>query len=404
MRIHFLVMKDLLGGGGIEKYTREVGRRLVQRGHEVTAFSTGGAGPRPDRWNGMHLVWLPKTRPYWSEKLAAAAMATVRAFRMDCPDVVHLHSVAAGIMAAALRARDVPCVLQMHGVEWRRSRWSAFGRLTLRALEAVSFRCNHAFTAVSQVQCRYYEERYSVPVAFIPTAAELAEPVEPSMLAPLGVAPRQYVFAAARLVPEKGIHHLIDAFRRVPTNWKLVIAGAAGGSGGYARSLRKSAADDSRILFTGHVEGELLRALFCHAGAYVQPSEIEGLALSLLEAMAYGSLCIASDIPENQEALGEAGLLFRSQDPRDLADKLQWAVKRPSAASALGALAKQRVAQLYTWDRATDALEELYECTVRQYAHRGYRDVLPATLPDAAAMRHSHAEILSAVPARNNQQ
>jgi glycosyltransferase involved in cell wall biosynthesis len=399
-----MVTKDLLRGGGIEKYTREVGRRLVQRGHEVTAFSTGGTGPRPNSWNGMDIVWLPKGRPYWSEKLAGAAMATVREFRMDRPDVVHLHSVAAGSMAAALRWRGSPCLVQMHGVEWQRSRWSSFARLTLRALEAATFRCGHAFTAVSNVQCRYYEQRYSVPVEFIPTAAGLAEPADPSLLAPLGVAPGRYVFSASRLVPEKGIHYLIQAFRHVRTDWKLVVGGAAGGAGGYARALREMAAGDSRILFTGHVEGELLQALFGNAGAYAQPSEMEGLAMSLIEAMGHGVLCIASDIPENREALGTAGVLFRSRDPRDLADKLDWAVKNPSRGSMLGVKARRRVADLYTWDRVTAALEDLYQRTILQFGQRGSAGNRPSGAPAAGAAQPGHAGVLNAAQVRSNPQ
>src|ERR1019366_10685960 len=102
MRIHFLLAKDLLAGGGIETYTREVGPRLAARGHEVTVYSTRGEGQALASWRGMRIVWLPKVKPYWAEKFCGAAMATYKEFMTDSSDIIHMHSVAAGTMAALL--------------------------------------------------------------------------------------------------------------------------------------------------------------------------------------------------------------------------------------------------------------------------------------------------------------
>src|SRR5208283_862410 len=167
MKISFLIAKDLLqGGGGIEKYTREVGRRLAARGHSILVYSTYGVEADPVTWNGIEIRWMPCIAPpHWTEKFAGSILAAVRALTADSrPDIFHLHSVAAGAMAPLLRLSRVPCVLQVHGIEWQRSRWGIAARNTLRFLEYLSFAGASAVTAVSKSQCEFYKRRFHVPI------------------------------------------------------------------------------------------------------------------------------------------------------------------------------------------------------------------------------------------------
>ncbi|MGB0065380.1 MAG: glycosyltransferase family 4 protein [Terracidiphilus sp.] len=372
MNIAFLIAKDLFqGGGGIEKYTREVGRRLVARGHRVLVYSTRGTEPNCGTWEGIEIRWLPSLRPHWLEKLSGSFCAAAQAMWADvCPDLYHLHSVAAGAMAPLLGLRKVPCVLQMHGIEWQRSRWGFAGKNTLRLLESISFLSASAVTAVSRSQCEFYQRRYHSPITFIPTGTEAREPTPPSQLAGLGIEPGRYFFTAVRLVREKGIHYLIPAFRKCATGWKLVIAGAAGDDGSYLEMLRQLAGKDERILFLGHVREPLLGELYSHAGAYVQASEIEGMAISLLDAMSYGRCCIVSDIAENLDALGKAGLTFRSSDIDDLACQMHRAADLPDCAALLGEAARTRALAHFSWDTVTAQLEGLYLRTIEMKLSR----------------------------------
>lgn len=360
MKIHFVLTKDFFRGGGIETYTREVGRRLAARGHQVTVYSTRGTEACPDQWEGMRFVWLPKVKPYWAEKLSGGVMATWRALREETPDVFHLHSVVAGSFAPVLRSKGVPCVLQMHGVEWQRGRWGSVAKSVLRTMERLSFRSADAITAVSQTQCGYYKTRYNTDCEFIPTAAEIKKLASPRLLLDMGLKPRGYVLFAARLVPEKGAHHLIKAYRRIATELPLIIAGDAPAAGGYGEQLRKLAEGDARIRFVGRIQGQLLEEFFSNAALFVQPSELEGLSIGLIEAMSYGIPCLSSDIPENQEVLGDAGLLFRSKDVAHLETKLVAALSNVDAGAQLAAAGRERVQTLFSWERVVDQLEELY--------------------------------------------
>jgi glycosyltransferase involved in cell wall biosynthesis len=360
VRIHFLLTKNILAGGGIETYTREVGRRLVSRGHEVIVYSTGGTRGVPQRLDGMRIVWLPRTRPHWTEKFSGAVMAAAREMLAKRPDILHLHSTAAGAMSALLRIRPAPCVVQMHGIEWARSRWGRPARMVLRGLEQCTLTFGHAFTAVSKSQCDYFASQYGAHCEFIPTAAEVKEPVPADLITKLELQTRQYLLFAARLVPEKGAHLLIRAYRPLACQMPLVIAGDCP-SRDYGQELKRLAGDDPRIRFLGHVRGRLLEELFSNAGIFIQPSELEGMSIGLLEAMSYGLPCVASDIPENMEVIGAAGLPFQNKNHEDLARVLNRAIHNPTAAAAIGSEARRRVKRKFSWDCVVDQLEQLYE-------------------------------------------
>lgn len=360
MKIHFLLTKDFFRGGGIETYTREVGRRLAMRGHEVTVYSTRGTETCVDEWEGMRFIWLPRVKPYWAEKFGGGLTATYRALRTESPDVYHLHSVVAGSFAPILRAKGIPCVLQMHGIEWQRSRWGSAAKNVLRVMERASLSSADAITAVSKTQCEYFKTHYDAHCEFIPTAADIKDFASPYLVSEMGLESRKYVLFAARLVAEKGAHHLIQAYRRLRTDFPLVIAGDAPAGSGYAEQLRKLAEGDSRIRFVGRVQGRLLEELFSNTALFVQPSELEGLSIGLIEAMTYGIQCLSSDIPENREVVGDAGLLFRNKDVDDLERQMAAALSDVAGGTQLAAAGRQRAQELFSWPRVVDQLEDLY--------------------------------------------
>ncbi|MFL6449382.1 MAG: glycosyltransferase family 4 protein [Bryobacteraceae bacterium] len=377
MNIHFLLAKDFFRGGGIETYTREVGRRLVERGHNVTVYSTRGTGTCPDDFEGMRLIWLPRVKPYWAEKCSGALFAAWQAMRQETPDVMHLHSVVAGSMAPLLRLKGTRCVLQMHGIEWMRSRWGNVAKGLLRAMERASMSCADAITAVSRTQCDYYRDLYESDCEFIPTAADVKELAPADLIRKMGLQPGKYILFAARLVPEKGLHHLIQAFHKVATDLPLIIAGEAPTTSAYDQELRRLADGDARIRFIGRVHGRLLEELFSNAFLFTQPSEIEGLSIGLIEAMSYGLPCLASDIPENIEVVSDCGILFRNRDVTDLESQLRWALANRETALIMAARGRERVRQFFSWERVVDQLEALYQSVT--VAHEGTQMVRPVS-------------------------
>lgn len=381
MKIHFLVTKDLFRGGGIETYTREAARRLAARGHAVTVYSTRGDDDCPAEWQGVRIQWLPRVKPYWAEKSSGALVAACQALVSGAPDVLHFHSVAAGSTAALLKIKHAPCVLQMHGIEWLRTRWSALARGVLKGMERVSVACADAITAVSNSQCEYIQDQYGKYCAYIPTAANIKTMLEPRMIGDLGVRAHEYILFAARMVPEKGAHHLLRAFRHFSPALSLVMAGEPPAASHYQQELLNLADGNPKITFAGHVRGRLLDELYSNAALFVQPSELEGCSIGLLEAMSYGLPCLASDIPENIEVIGDAGLLFHNKDVDDLERGLRWSVEHAAQALQLGIQARHRVQELFSWDHVVDELEDLYDHAIWHFRGGHTEFVKPSPAP-----------------------
>jgi glycosyltransferase involved in cell wall biosynthesis len=141
---------------------------------------------------------------------------------------------------------------------------------------------------------------------------------------------------------------------------KLVIAGGASDSEGYFQSLKQMAAGNQNIIFTGFVQGKLLSELYSSAYAYVLPSEIEGMPLSLLEAMSYGNCCLTSTIPECTEVVEDHAVVFQKGDVADLARTLQRLCDEPQTVAGYQAGARDFICEKYNWDLVASQTMELY--------------------------------------------
>lgn len=360
MKIAFLVVKNITRGGGIEKFTREVGPRLVQRGHSVTVYSMRHYGDVPTNYLGMRIICVPSIPIVSMQKLSSSITAAIRSYLDNGFDILHFHSVAAGSFAWIARLRRQRCVLQMHGLEWKRSRWGTFGSLVLKVLERVALTQAHVCTAVSLTQCDYYAKHFGIEMIYIPTGTDVKPKAKAKRMLELGVEPSRYILFASRLVREKGAHYLIDAFKPLDTDMKLVIVGHAPGEKKYKKDLLELAGKDSRILLTAFVDDQVLEELFSNAYVYVLPSEIEGLSAALLEAMGYGNCCLVSDIPENLEAIGEAGFRFKSKSVNSLQERLDWLINHSQEVTNAGLFARERARKQYSWEYVADKIEDLY--------------------------------------------
>jgi glycosyltransferase involved in cell wall biosynthesis len=234
------------------------------------------------------------------------------------------------------------------------------GRAFFKLADLTAVYFPHATTAVSLVQKNYYEKKFTRNVHYIPTGVNHVNHREPQWILSHGLEPNQYILFAARLVEEKGAHFLIDAFRSIDTDMKLVVAGDAAHADGYKSSLRKMAQGDNRVVFPGFVSGPPLEELFSNAYLFCLPSTLEGLPIALLEAMSYGNCCVASDIPENLEAIKNFGYTFKNRDPGDLKQVLEDLVKHPEKTQMMKKIARQYVLENYSWDRIADQMEALY--------------------------------------------
>lgn len=360
MKIAYIVLKGMPLGGGIEKYTEELGSRLAGRGHDVVVYAMRHYGARDGRYRGMTIKTVPTLRTKSLEKLTASFLASLRQCLDRDVDIVHFHAFGPAMFCFIPRLLGRKVVVQGHGLEWKRSRFGRFGRSFLRAAEYPSVKFPDVVTVVSATQKRYLKDTYGIDAVYIPPGVTPPQPEEPALIREYGLEGDDYILFLARLVREKGAHYLIEAYRRLETDLKLVIAGDAKHEEAYKSELQRLAGGDDKIVFTSFVRGRMLRELLSNSRLFVLPSEMEGLPIVLLEAMVYGNCCLVSDIPENIDVIDGFGYTFRSADVGDLAAKLRTLTGDRGAVERVREGAKRHVLDTYHWDRITDRFEDLY--------------------------------------------
>ena len=360
LRISMVGVKGLPHPGGIEIAVQEVGRRLVQRGHQVNVYVRPHYTPKSSReFLGMRLVNLPSIPTKHLDAFTHAFVATLHAM-WEGVDVLQLESIGFSPFAVPLRLRRIKTVVRSHGLDWQRKKWGVFAKSYLRAADCGAIYLPDATTVVSRKLQQYYENHFGRPVIYIPNGVNVSPQVAPQKILDLGLQGGDYIFFASRLVPEKGLHYLLQAYKQLRNpSKKLVIAGDANYKSPYANEMKAEA--NENILFLGFATGQLLQELLSWAYVYVLPSEIEGLSIGLLEAMAYGNCVLVSDIEENLEAVGDSGLSFKSGDVPDLKEKLEQLLASEDLVRQYREKAQGHVHQHYNWDRVTDQYENLYQ-------------------------------------------
>ena len=207
----------------------------------------------------------------------------------------------------------------------------------------------------------YFKEVYNRETVFVPNGVSRPEIYEADEITSLyGVKKDDYLLFLGRLVPEKGIKYLVEAFKNTATDKKLVIAGGASDSGDYEAELKALAQDDDRIIFTGFIQGRVLEELYSNAYIYILPSDLEGMPLSLLEAMSYGNCCLTSDIPECATVTGDYGVTFKKSNVADLAQKLQTLCNDAQIVNEFKNNAADYICNKYNWDDVTAQTLRLY--------------------------------------------
>lgn len=359
--------------GGIEIVVEELATRLAARGEQVVVYNRKGhnvAGERfdsesnrsdkPFMYKGVKVVPVTTVDAKGLAALSSSFFATFKAIKIR-PDVIHYHAEGPCVPLRLAHWMGIRTVATIHGLDWQRAKWGKFASTYLKLGERTAAKCADEVIVLSRNVQQYFKDTYGRDVRFIPNGIERNESVPADVIASkYGLEKDGYILFLGRIVPEKGVHYLIDAFKRLDTDKKLVIAGGASDSAEYYDRVKAAAQSDPRIVLTGFTEGQELAELYSNAYVYVLPSDLEGMPMSLLEAMSYGNCCLTSDIPECAEVLGNHGVTFRKSDVDDLAGKLSALLEDSARVQALKDSAANYVTAKYSWDNVVDHTLALY--------------------------------------------
>lgn len=359
--------KRLSREGGIEIVVKELCTRMAQNGCHVTCYNRTGhhvSGAEYDRkieYEGICQKSVPTIEKKGLAAVSSSAFAALYS-ALGKYDVIHIHAEGPAFFAWLPKMFGKRVVVTIHGIDWRREKWQfGFGSKFIRQGEKNAVKYADEVIVLSKGVQDYFKETYGRETRFIPNGVNWPQiRVAEQITDQFDLTKDSYILFLGRLVPEKGIRYLVEAFKQVKTEKKLVIAGGSSDTDSFAKELKDLAKDDDRILFTGFVQGNLLDELYSNAYIYTLPSDLEGMPLSLLEAMSYGNCCLVSDIPECAEVVEDKALIFRKSDIEDLREKLQDACDHPEKVMKMKKQAADFICKKYDWDDVVKKTLKLY--------------------------------------------
>ncbi|MGB0100788.1 MAG: glycosyltransferase family 4 protein [Nocardioides sp.] len=363
--------------GGVERHVEELSVRLADRGHDVTVFCRPGYAPDAGpTYRGVRLHELPTVHVRGGEALLHSGLGALSAAGHRF-DVAHFHAMGPGLFTPVSRAVGHCAIVQtIHGLDEQRDKWGGGAQRLLRMGALLSAHVPDEVLVVSHALGDHYRERYGRYTTYVTNGAPTPPTVDTGPLESFGLTPGGYLLFVGRLVPEKDPELLLNAYRDVPGDLPLVLVGDSSDTDTYADRLRDLAAQDPRVRMVGYRYGSELAALFAGARLFVQPSLLEGLPITLLEAAGYGLPLVASDIAPHREVIGRPDpgrATFAAGDAVALTEALRSSLAidaRLAAASAHRFSAQ--VAERYDWEVATDLLEEVYDRALRRRAAGGH--------------------------------
>jgi glycosyltransferase involved in cell wall biosynthesis len=349
--------------GGFETCVEEVAVRLVERGHQVTVYSRSEDDEaNHSTYKGVELVRFPKLRRQALDYGFQGVISTAHASTSNA-DVLHFFGCDHVPFALLGRLAGKGVVLTVDGLEWNRRGYPLSYRLYLRSFAELAMVFPDVTVADSKSSQKWYYERTGKNPEYIPYGTTISKGVDPRVLEEFGLEAGKYVLFVGRLVYEKGAHTLIEAFKSVKTDLKLVIVGDALSPGDYVRKLREAA--DERTIFLGYVHGASFNTIRNGALVYVHPSLFDGTSISLLGALGAGKSIVSSDLQENIDVAQGAVVYFQKENASDLSRRLQELLDNPKRIEELSQEAVVRARNLFDWERITDAYEKVYRDVLR---------------------------------------
>jgi glycosyltransferase involved in cell wall biosynthesis len=349
-------------GGGVERHVEELATRLVKRGNEVFAYTRSNyTSPNLKKYKGVKLISKKTLSSKNFDAISHTFIACLDLVFKRKVDVIHFHSIGPSSLILFLKIfkPKTPIVATFHSQCYLHKKWGFFAKVYLKLGEFILCKFADEVITVSKNLKKHALKKHKRETTYIPNGVNKALELEVKLIKKWGLSKDNYIFAATRLIPHKGIHYLIKAFNNINTDKKLVIAGDSSYTDDYVRYLKKISKNNKNIILTGNQTGDVLYELFSNAYFFVQPSESEGLSFALLEGMSYGPV-LASDIAENTEAVGDAGFTFKSKDVKDLEDKLKYLFSNKDKVKEVKAKGREKVDLNYNWEDITDNVLSVY--------------------------------------------
>jgi glycosyltransferase involved in cell wall biosynthesis len=369
MRIALIGSKGIPArSGGVERHVEALAIRFARAGHAVTVYGRRSYGlPKKQTYKGMRVLAMPSISTKNLDAITATFLATMHIL-FSRYDIVHYHGIGPSSLLILVRIfkPNIKVVATFHSRDYEHKKWGSFARMYFRFGEWVACTFPHKTIAVSRSIAHYAKEIYGKDTLYIPNGAMRGNVSSENILKRYDIHSKKYILTVSRFIRHKNLHLLIYGFARLRRNeafrdWKLVIAGDASGKDVYSEDIRRLAKENENIILVGEQSSQELGVWYANAYLFVQPSSSEGLSLALLESGAYNVAPLVSDIPENLEAVGDAGFVFHTNDINDLELRLRWCIEHSTEVEEKAKAFRHRVEKHYHWDRIAEDTLGVYE-------------------------------------------
>lgn len=350
--------------GGIEVVVGELVTRMAKKGIQVTCYDrkskhvSGADLETPKNIKGIKIV------PVWTinrrglAALTSSYVAAIKAALSDA-DVVHIHGEGPGATCWIPKLFGKRTVLTCHGLDWQRAKWGGIASWYIKFGEKVAVKHADEIIVLSRGVQDYFQKEYGRNTVFIPNGVSKPEMVPAQIITEKwGLEKDSYVLFLGRIVPEKGLRYLVEAWKAIKTDKELVIVGGSSDTEEFMNELKSMSSGN--VTFTGFQQGKVLEELYSNSYIYCLPSDLEGMPLSLLEAMSYGNCCVVSDIPECTEVVEDKAIVVKKSDVQDLKRALQGLLDDPDRIKGYKSSATDFITSKYNWDDVVDKTLKLY--------------------------------------------
>ncbi len=363
MKIVFIGGRDIHNLGGIENYMYNLATQIVRMGHEPIVFCESDCN-REEVVNGFRVIYHKGFKSNLLCKPWCGLKATLRTvLRIKGVDAIHYNAWPPAMSSPIARLFGIPSLMQGHGHGWQRTKYSGFQQKLMKMMEYVAVKITPHLIMCSEAQTQYFKEHHGLYAVTIPTAINLPEVSaknDSEILGRFGLEKGKYFLYLARLVQDKNPDYLIRAFNEAKcVGYKLVIAGNNPAAPDYVEMLHSLGKDNPNVVFTDAVFGKDKEQLLRNAFSFCIPSTIEGLSISLLEAMSYRLPVVASDIPANREVLDDDKAFWcKAEDVDTLRNALEQAVSAAGNMSEMTEYNFCKVRDSYTWEKVAEKYVE----------------------------------------------
>jgi glycosyltransferase involved in cell wall biosynthesis len=354
MRVAFIGTRGVPASySGFETCVEQVGRRMVERGHEVTVFCRSSHyKEHRSEYLGMKLRYLPAVREKHLETLSHTALSVIGLPR---DTAIVCMGVGNAPVMRWLELRGRRTVFNVDGADWQRDKWGRFARWYLRTSESAAAHGKSIVIADAKAVQDYYRREYGRETELVPYGADPPADRGTEVLERFGLTPGEYLLWVGRLVPENAPDQFLEGVRLSGINAPAVVVGDSTYQDEFKRSLRANA--PANAVFTGYQFGSAYQQLSAHAGLYVLAAGVGGTHPVLVEQMAAGNAILARETSSNREVLGNAGLYWN--EPAELGTLLRELWPDADRRKQVGECAAQRAAETYSWEQVATRYLEL---------------------------------------------